>query len=104
MVDASTVKLNRSAVSKRYNQELDNYKAQAKAFGTTIAGIAQSYGTDEGGLKEMVANYGEEAVAQMVQNYKVMKFLGDNAVAKSVDETQAAAEETTQAQTESKAQ
>ena len=54
VVDASTVKLNRSAVSKRYNQELDNYKAQAKAFGTTIAGIAQSYGTDEGGLKEMI--------------------------------------------------
>lgn len=149
VVDASTVKLNRSAVSKRYNQELDNYKAQAKAFGTTLSGMAQSYGTDEGGLKEMimasvkadmtrqlvvdtiagqenlvaddadrqafaeangttadalVANYGEEAVAQMVQNYKVMKFLGDNAVAKSADETQAAAEETTQAQTESKAQ
>lgn len=171
VVNDSDMKLSRSEVSKRYNQELDNYTKQAKAFGTTLSGMAQSYGTDEAGFKQMIMasvkqqmktqkvidtiaaqenlvpddadrqafaemngtdintlvdSYGEETVAELVKNYKVMKFLADNAVEKTAGaeegaegetaaaettaagETTAAnataAEETTQAQTESNAQ
>ena len=165
VVNDSDMKLSRSEVSKRYNQELDNYTKQAKAFGTTLSGMAQSYGTDEAGFKQMIMasvkqqmktqkvidtiaaqenlvpddadrqafaemngtdintlsdSYGEETVAELVKNYKVMKFLADNAVEKTAGaeegaegETAAAettpanataAEETTQAQTESNAQ
>ena len=135
------------------------------------SGMAQSYGTDEAGFKQMIMasvkqqmktqkvidtiaaqenlvpddadrqafaemngtdintlvdSYGEETVAELVKNYKVMKFLADNAVEKTAGaeegaagetaaaestaaaETTAAnataAEETTQAQTESNAQ
>lgn len=174
VVNDSDMNLGRGEVSKRYNQEISNYTQQAKAFGTTLAGMAQSYGTDEAGFKQMIMSsvkqqlktqkvidaiaaqenlvpddadrqafaemngtdiatlvdsYGEETVAQLVKNYKVMKFLADNAVEKTAEtaegageaagETTAAesaaeaetteanettAEETTQAQTESKAQ
>ncbi len=153
VVNDSDMKLGRSEVSKRYNQELDNYTKQAKAFGTTLSGMAQSYGTDEAGLKQMIMSsvkqemktqkvidaiaaqenlvpddgdrqafaelngmdiatmvdsYGEETVAQLVKNYKVMKFLADNAVEKTAEtaegetaaaETTAAAEETTAEET-----
>lgn len=74
-------------------------------------------GTD---IKTLSDSYGEETVAELVKNYKVMKFLADNAVEKTAGaeegaegETAAAettpanataAEETTQAQTESNAQ
>ena len=145
VVNDSDMKLSRSEVSKRYNQELDNYTKQAKAFGTTLSGMAQSYGTDEAGFKQMIMasvkqqmktqkvidtiaaqenlvpdDADRQAFAELVKNYKVMKFLADNAVEKTAGaeegaegETAAAettpanataAEETTQAQTESNAQ
>ena len=85
--------------------------------------FAEMNGTD---INTLVDSYGEETVAELVKNYKVMKFLADNAVEKTAGaeegaegetaaaETTAAgqttaanataAEETTQAQTESNAQ
>ena len=54
VMDSSSIKLSRSDVAKRYNAEIKNYTAQAQAYGTSLAGMAQNYGTDEGGLKEMI--------------------------------------------------
>ena len=65
-------------------------QAFAEANGTTVDAL--------------VANYGEEAVAQMVQELQGYEVFRRQCSGKSADETQAAAEETTQAQTESKAQ
>ena len=48
------VKLNSAAVSKRYNETIADYEAQAKMLGGNLSSMAQQYGTDEGGLKEMV--------------------------------------------------
>ena len=144
VVNDSDMKLGRSEVSKRYNQELDNYTKQAKAFGTTLSGMAQSYGTDEAGFKQMIMasvkqqmktqkvidtiaaqenlvpddadrqafaemngtdiktlsdSYGEETVAELVKNYKVMKFLADNAVEKTAGAEEGAEGETAAAET-----
>ena len=54
VVENSAVSLDRSEVSKEYNAQIKNYQNQAKLYGTTLSGLAQSYGTDEGGFKEMV--------------------------------------------------
>ena len=48
------MKLNSAAVSKRYNETIADYEAQAKMLGGNLSSMAQQYGTDEGGLKEMV--------------------------------------------------
>ena len=54
VLSQAQVKLNSAAVSARYNQEIKNYEAQAKALGGSLSSLAQQYGTNEGGFKEMV--------------------------------------------------
>lgn len=125
VVDNSSYKLNRNALSRRYNTRVKQYQEQAKAYGMTLSQYAQGMGQTEASLKEsiydsvtedaqsqlvidtiavqenitledadkealaerngqtvdeMVETYGEETADQMSLNYKVMKFLADNAV------------------------
>lgn len=54
VIDGAHVTVGRNELSARYNEAIDQYTAQAKAFGTSLSQMAQSYGTDEGGFKEMV--------------------------------------------------
>ena len=54
VVTEAQVKLNSAAVSERYNEMIADYEAQAKMLGGNLSSMAQQYGTDEGGLKEMV--------------------------------------------------
>lgn len=124
VVADSTFKLNKNALSKRYNARIKQYEQQAKMYNTNLAGFAKSNGMDEPGLKEYVyasvegdarnqlvintvaqregivledadreafaktndetvetavGYYGQETFDEMALNYKVMKFMGDNA-------------------------
>ena len=45
------VKLNSAAVSKRYNETIADYEAQAKMLGGNLSSMAQQYGTGRGRLK-----------------------------------------------------
>ena len=54
VVSEAEVKLNNNAVSARYNELIKEYESQAKMLGGSLSSMAQQYGTDEGGLKEMV--------------------------------------------------
>ena len=124
VVADSTFKLNKNAVSKRYNTRLKQYEQQAKMYGSSLAGMAQANGMDVPGLQEAiyasvkddvknqlvintiaereglvledadreafaesngqtvdaaVSYYGQETFDEMALNYKVMKFMADNA-------------------------
>ena len=54
VLSEAQVSLNSAAVSARYNEEIANYESQAKMLGGSLSSLAQQYGTDEGGFKEMV--------------------------------------------------
>lgn len=54
VLSEAQVSLNSAAVSTRYNEEIANYESQAKMLGGSLSSLAQQYGTDEGGFKEMV--------------------------------------------------
>lgn len=142
VVADSKFKLNKSALSKRYNARMKQYEQQAKMYGTNLAGLAKSNGMDEPGLKEAVyatvkdeaksqlvintiaeregivledadreafaasngqtvdvavGYYGQETFDEMALNYKVMKFMADNAVNVAADSDGAAPAETTAA-------
>ena len=141
VVADSTFKLNKNAVSKRYNTRLKQYEQQAKMYGSSLAGMAQANGMDVPGLQEAiyasvkddvknqlvintiaereglvledadreafaesngqtvdaaVGYYGQETFDEMALNYKVMKFMADNAA----NVAQASEAETTAAETE----
>ena len=141
VVADSTFKLNKNAVSKRYNTRLNQYEQQAKMYGSSLAGMAQANGMDVPGLQEAiyasvkddvknqlvintiaereglvledadreafaesngqtvdaaVGYYGQETFDEMALNYKVMKFMADNAA----NVAQASEAETTAAETE----
>ena len=54
VLSEAQVSLNSAAVSARYNEEIANYESQARMLGGSLSSLAQQYGTDEGGFKEMV--------------------------------------------------
>ena len=125
VIDGSTFKLNRNALSRRYNASVKQYREQAKMYGMTFSTYARNMGQTEASLKQsiyasvtedaksqlvidtiavqenitledadreelaarngqtaeqMVEAYGQETADELALNYKVMKFLADNAV------------------------
>lgn len=144
VVDASKFKLNKNAVSKRYNARLKQYEQQAKMYGSSLSGMAQANGMDVPGLQqavyasvegdvrnqlvintiaereglvledadrdafaasngqtleEAVAYFGQETFDEMALNYKVMKFMADNATNLAADAGSGEAQETAAAET-----
>lgn len=147
VVDGSTFKLNKNALSKRYNARIKQYEEQAKMYGTNLSGLARSNNMDVPGLQEAayasvkedaksqlvintvaeregivledadrqefaesngqtveqaVSYYTQETFDEMALNYKVMKFMGDNAVnvaEENAEETTANAETSAEAET-----
>lgn len=145
VVDGSTFKLNKNALSKRYNARIKQYEEQAKMYGTNLSGLARSNNMDVPGLQEAayasvkedakrqlvintvaeregivledadrqefaesngqtveqaVAYFTQETFDEMALNYKVMKFMGDNAV----NVAEGNAEETTAGETSAEAE
>ena len=139
VVESSTFKLNKTALSRRYNTRIKQYEEQAKMYGSSLSHMAQANGMDVPGLQEAiyasvkddvrnqlvintvaeregivledadrqafaesngqdvedaVAYYGQETFDEMALNYKVMKFMADNAsnVAETTETETSAAE------------
>lgn len=69
VVESSTFKLNKSALSKRYNAMLKQYEQMAKSQGSSLSGLAQQYKTDVPGLQESIyASVKEDVKRQLVIN------------------------------------
>lgn len=67
VIENSQFKLSRNGLSKRYNQSLKQYEAQAKMYGTTLSQMAQANGMDVPALKESIyASVEEEAKMELV--------------------------------------
>lgn len=69
VVDNSTFKLNKNSLSRRYNEKYKQLGEQAKMYGSSIANLARSKGTDVPGLQREVYESSEEDMrSQLVLN------------------------------------
>lgn len=69
VVDNSTFKLNKNALSRRYNAKYKQTEQQAKMYGSSMASLARSKGMDVPGLQqEIYASAKEDMKSQLVLN------------------------------------
>lgn len=89
VINNSTVTISRNDLSARYNEAIDQYTEQARSFGASLAQLAQSYGTDEGGFKEMV----KASVEQQLTRELVIQAVADKEGITVTDEDRTAVAE-----------